>query len=117
LIALRLKKASQEKRAWFFRGAEEYSLKGTIVGRTGNIIVLEVGETLINVVMHGRWFVEEETIISLPELFEGEYVSMDEAELDVLSKTVTNEKGVSVTYYYCYEINGYNAVMEGNINL
>jgi hypothetical protein len=113
--ALKIRKEKQKQSIWFFKEAEKGTLEGTIVGRAGNIVILDNGDE-VNVVMHNRWFVEEDTIVSLAELFET-YISIgDLASMEVLIRTVVNDNGVSVTYYFCYQINDYHGVMPGNID-
>jgi hypothetical protein len=113
--ALKIGKEKQKQSVWFFKEAEKGTLEGTIVGRAGNIVVLD-NDDEVNIVMHNRWFVEEGTILSLAELFET-YISIgDLASMEVLIRTVVNDNGVSVTYYFCYEINDYHGVMPGNID-
>lgn len=114
--ALKIRQEKQKRSIWFFKEAEKGNLEGTIVGKAGNIVILDNGDK-VNVVMHNRWYVGQDTIVSLAELFET-YISIgDTVDMDVLNRKVVNDNGVSVTCYFCYEINGYYGVMPGNIGI
>jgi len=101
---------------WFFKGAEKATLEdATIEAKSGNIAIVKVDEQSLNVVMPLRWYDETgKKVVPLETVLDeiGSY----EVTLEVLKRTVTNDKGVSVTAYFCYEIDGYRAVLPFNID-
>jgi len=115
LVAHELQQQRQRRSIWFFKGAVKATLEDvTVVGISRNIVIVKDDEDYLNVIMPGRWYDESEAVLELEEMFlaiEGTTVN-----LEVLKRTVTNENEVSVTIYFCYEIDGYHAVLPYNID-
>lgn len=103
-IRLRIRHQRKQRLVWFFKGAEKFTITGTVTARDRNILILTDGNgDRFNIVLPGRWNVDTD-VVSLNQIFE-EYVSIDETvTLEVLKRTVTNENGVTVTTIFCYEI-------------
>jgi len=99
-IALRL----QQMRmwiAWFFKGAENTVITGTVTARSNNIlIVTDSSGNRFNIVLPGRWNIDQQ-IVPLSDI--DQYLS-GEVSVKTLSRTATNEKGVTVTMLIAYEI-------------
>jgi hypothetical protein len=116
LLAQELRQRRQRRGTWFFKGAVKDTLGEVTIKETyGNIIIVQDGQDLLNVIMPVRWYDEAgEVVVLLQGMFveiEGSTVTMK-----VLERTATNEEGVSITIYFCYELNGYHAVLLYNIS-
>ena len=99
---------SQQRRqlrtVWFFKDAEYATVEGTLTAYHKNILVVTTEDGRLNIVLPGVWNVDSE-VVQLNELFEEGYVSIgDQVTIDALSRTVTNENGVTVTMIFGNEI-------------
>lgn len=87
--------------AWFFKGAENAMVTGTVTARSNNIlIVTDSSGNRINIVLPWRWNINQQ-IVLLNDI--DQYLT-GEVTVKTLSRTATNEKGVTVTMLIAYEI-------------
>jgi len=99
-IALRLQQI-RLRFAWFFKGAENTVITGTVTALSNNIlIVTDSSGNRFNIVLPGRWNIDQQ-IVPLSDI--DQYLS-GEISVKTLSRTATNEKGVTVTMLIANEI-------------
>jgi len=99
-FALRLQQM-KSRIAWFFKSAENTVITGTVTARSGNILIVTgAGGDRFNIVLPGRWNIDRQ-IVPLSDI--DQYLS-GEVTVKALSRTATNEKGITVTTLIAHEI-------------
>jgi hypothetical protein len=87
--------------AWFFKGAENTVITGTVTARSNNVlIVTDASGNRFNIVLPGRWNVDQQ-IVSLNDI--DQYLN-GQVTVKALSRMATNDNGVTVTYLIANEI-------------
>lgn len=87
--------------AWFFKGAENTVITGTVTARSNNILIVTDAEgNRFNIVLPGRWNVDQQ-VVTLSDI--DQYLS-GQVTIKALNRAATNEKGVTFAYITAYEI-------------
>jgi hypothetical protein len=102
-ILLRMQQMKRQFNAFirFFKGAESTVITGTVTARSNNILIVTDGDSnRYNILLPRKWNVDQ-SIVPLSEI--DQYLS-GEVTVKTLSRTTTNDKGVTISVLIAHEI-------------